>query len=128
MNLKNLDKMKKIKLILVLCVLVVFSSCSSNKSLQEYFVDNSENPNFISLDIPASILNLEKADLTKVQKEAIQSLKKLNILAFKKTTENNVDFKIEKENVTAILKKVKIHRANEDDYALWQSNGKVYRQ
>ncbi|PHQ61691.1 MAG: hypothetical protein COC08_03965 [Maribacter sp.] len=96
--------MKKIISVSVVVLSVLISSCSSTQSLQEYYVDNSENPNFLSLDIPTGILNLDNADLSTTQKEALGSLKKLNILAFKKTTENTAAFKIEKANVKAILK------------------------
>lgn len=55
------------------------------------------------LDVPTSVLNLENADLSESQRAALKSLKKLNILAFKKTTENTAAFEIEKANVKAIL-------------------------
>lgn len=96
--------MKKIIFSSIVLLFLVLSACSSTQSLQEYYVDNSENPNFLSLDIPTSILNLDNADLSAIQKEALGSLKKLNILAFKKTAENAEAFKIEKANVKAILK------------------------
>lgn len=83
--------------------LLTLTACSSTQSLQEYYVDNSENPNFLSIDIPTSVLNLENADLTPTQREALESLKKLNILAFKKTMQNANEFKVEKANVKAIL-------------------------
>jgi len=72
--------------------------------LQEYYVDNSENPNFLSLDLPASLLNMDAVDLTEDQRGALQSLRKLNVLAFKKTAGNVTDFQTEKSNVKAILK------------------------
>ncbi len=83
---------------------IIFASCSSQQSLQEYYVDNQENPNFISLDIPASILKMDEVDLTDVQQEAVESLKKFNLLAFKKTSENVADYKLEKAKVKEILK------------------------
>jgi len=55
------------------------------------------------LDVPTSVLNLENAELSEAQREALGSLKKLNILAFKKTNENTAAFKTEKANVKAIL-------------------------
>lgn len=96
--------MKKLKVYYVAIALLILSACSSTQSLQEYYVDNSDNPNFISLDLPASLLNLDKVELTPEQREAVQSLKKLNILAFKKTETNGVDFEAEKAKVNAILK------------------------
>ena len=96
--------MKTIKYYFVIIGLIILSACSSTQSLQEYYVDNSDNPNFISLDLPASLLNLDKVELTPGQREAVKSLKKLNVLAFKKTDSNGVDFEAEKAKVNAILK------------------------
>lgn len=87
-----------------LILIVLFVGCSSTQSLQEYYVDNAENPNFLSIDLPVSLLNLEKANLTVEQEEAMASLRKLNILAFKKTDQNEAEFQKERINVRAILK------------------------
>ncbi|MBT8186558.1 MAG: DUF4252 domain-containing protein [Croceitalea sp.] len=96
--------MKKIiKSITVLAILLL-ASCASQQSLQEYYVDSQENPNFISLDIPASILKMDEVDLSSSQKEAVNSLKKFNLLAFKKTNTNAAEFKLEKAKVKEILK------------------------
>nr|WP_299338814.1 DUF4252 domain-containing protein [Allomuricauda sp.] len=92
-----------IKSLLVVCV-VLLTSCSSQQSLQEYYVDNSENPNFIAIDVPASILKMEGVDLTSSQREAVESLRKFNMLAFKKTSENVAEYKAEKAKVKEILK------------------------
>ncbi len=89
---------------LALLSIVLLASCASQQSLQEYYVDNQENPNFISLDIPASILKMEEVELTSVQQEAVESLRKFNLLAFKKTTENEAEYKVEKAKVKEILK------------------------
>ncbi len=96
--------MKKIIAGIAFVGLVFLSACSSTQSLQEYYVDSTENPNFISLDVPTSVLNLEETDLTDGQREALNSLKKLNLLAFRKTTENADEYKVEKAKVNAILK------------------------
>jgi len=80
------------------------ASCAGQQSLQEYYVDNKENPNFISLDIPANILRMDEVDLTEEQKEAVASLRKFNLLAFKKTSENVADYKLEKAKVKEILR------------------------
>lgn len=84
-------------------------SCSSTQSLQEYYVDNSDNPNFLKLDIPTSVLNLGEADLTTAQRDALESFQKLNILAFKKTSKNVAAYAAEKENVKTILKNDKFN-------------------
>lgn len=98
-------KMKKSLLrVSALLLVIMFAACSSTPSLQEYYVDKSENPNFLSIDLPASLLNLGKANLTAEEKEAVTSLRKLNILAFKKTDGNEAEFLKERLNVNEILK------------------------
>ncbi len=98
------EDMKKLTTILPILAFALLLGCSSTQSLQEYYVDNSENPNFISLDLPASILNLDEVDLTEEERTAVESLRKLNILAFKKTSANAADYEVEKTKVNAILK------------------------
>ncbi len=95
--------MKHVFYILTLALMVAITSCNSGPSLQEYYVDNNENPNFMSFDLPASILNIPLAELNDKQKVAVNSLNKLNILAFKKTDANGADFEVEQKKVNAIL-------------------------
>jgi hypothetical protein len=90
--------------ITALLLILVFAACSSTQSLQEYYVDNAENPNFLSVDLPISLLNMDKVSLTEDQRDALNSLKKLNVLAFKKNERNVSEFQKEKSNVQAILK------------------------
>jgi hypothetical protein len=95
--------MKRVASSLIVVFILILASCSSTPSLQEYFIDKSENPNFLSVDLPASLLNMEKVDLTEDQQESLNSLKKMNVLAFKKSDMNTADFEAEKLNIKAIL-------------------------
>lgn len=95
--------MRTFKLCMYVMLVVVLASCSSKQSLQQYYVSNSENPNFISVDLPVSLLNVEKAELSEEQKHALESLRKLNILAFKKDNTNGEEYQKERTNVRAIL-------------------------
>ena len=83
---------------------VLFTACSSQQSLQEYYVDNSENPNFITIDVPASILKMDGVNLSDTQKEAVESLRKFNLLAFKKDQDNEAEYEVERKKVKEILK------------------------
>lgn len=87
-----------------LLVLLTLVSCNSNPSLQRYFVENTDNKDFIALDISPSILNLEKAKLTTEQNEALKSFNKMNILAFKETPKNQAQFETERAKLKEILK------------------------
>jgi hypothetical protein len=95
--------MKNILYIIILVFVIALSSCSSGPSLQQYYVTNAENPNFLSFDLPASLLNLDKVDLSETQKVTASSLKKLNILAFQKKEGNSADYKAQKATVKTIL-------------------------
>ena len=95
--------MKIMRLSIYTLFLLAIAACNSTQSLQEYYVDNSDNPNFLSIDLPVSLLNMKKADLTGAQREALESLRKLNVLAFKKTDANISEFQTEKAKVKSIL-------------------------
>jgi hypothetical protein len=82
-------------------------SCKSEPSLQEYFVEKTENPDFVALDISPSILNLNKSELTVEQNEALETFEKMNVLAFKADGTNAKEYEAEKAKVTEILKSKK---------------------
>ena len=84
--------------------LLLLAGCSGSPSLQQYYVDKSENPNFLALDVPASILNLDETEMSESQRETMKSLRKLNILAFKRTTDNAEAYEAESAKVQEILK------------------------
>ncbi len=50
-------------------------ACNSGPTLQSYFVEKSEDPNFISLTLPSSILNIAVDSLQADQQEALATLK-----------------------------------------------------
>lgn len=83
---------------------LLLASCASQQSLQEYYVDHSEDPDFLSISIPASVLNLQDSELTDQEREAIGSLRKFNILAFRLKDENRTNYEVERKKVREILK------------------------
>ena len=87
-----------------LLVLLTLISCNSEPSLQKYFVQNTDNKDFIALDVSPTILNLEKTKLSAEQNEALKSFDKMNILAFKANDKNQAQFETERAKVKAILK------------------------
>ena len=98
--------MRLIYCFLAICSLILLS-CNSEPSLQKYFVENTENKNFIILDVSPSILNIDKTKLSAEQNQALQSFDKMNILAFKLNATNQAQFEIERAKVDTILKDVK---------------------
>lgn len=78
--------------------------CNDGVTLQRYYVDHQESTNFTSVDLPASIIKLDETKLTTEQKEAYNSVKRLNFLGYKYDETNAAEFSTELEKVKAILK------------------------
>jgi hypothetical protein len=96
--------MKQITNIFVFLGLFLLASCNSEPTLQKYFVENTENKNFIALDISPSILNIDKAKLSAEQDKALTSFDKMNVLAFKRNDKNQAEYEVERTKVNTILK------------------------
>lgn len=96
--------MRKIFVVTALITLLL-TSCNSEPSLQKYFVKKGETKNFVTLDIAPNFVNSDKISLTTEEKDALESLKKLNVLIFKKDSIDTGLYKTEKQNVNELLKK-----------------------
>ncbi|MEP1489645.1 MAG: DUF4252 domain-containing protein [Algibacter sp.] len=91
----------------IVCALLVsftIVNCSSKPSLQRYFVDNQETKNFISQDLPLSMLNMDESKLDDTQREAFKSVKRLNFLGYKLDETNAETYNTELAKVKTILK------------------------
>src|SRR5690554_2510237 len=92
------------KLLYIPLLIIAIISCNSEPSLQKYMAKNSENSNFIAIDLGADVLKLNENKLSEDEKEALKAFRKLNIIAFKKTTSNDALYQKEKEEVQHILR------------------------
>ncbi|UKM64674.1 DUF4252 domain-containing protein [Flavobacteriaceae bacterium GSB9] len=90
-------------LIFTLFTAAILISCGNEGSLQRYYVDNQENKNFITQDFPLSMIEIDKSDFTEAQKEAYESVNKLNFLGFKANQTNVEAYETELTKVKAIL-------------------------
>jgi len=87
-----------------LFIIVALTSCNYAETLQSYYVANQETPNFISVDIPVSFVSVDNIDLTEDQKEAYESIDKLNMLGYTLSEDNEEEYKAELVKVQALLK------------------------
>ena len=94
--------MKKLLAFAFFCTFII--SCNSESSLQKYYVEKSENPDFIVLDVAPSILNIDNSKLTVEQSNALASFEKMNVLAFKLNETNTVIYEEERAKVEELLK------------------------
>lgn len=101
---------RTVKLIVFTSLLAVaFVSCNDGKSLQTYFVDNQESSNFITQDIPISMVKIDDSKFTEAQKEAYQSVSRLNFLGYKAEGADAEVYKAELAKVKTILSDKKYH-------------------
>lgn len=89
---------------LALLLSLFLVSCNSEPTLQKYFVENTENKNFIALDVSPNVLIVDKTKLSIAQSDALKSFDKMNVLAFKLNDKNKAEFEIERAKVNLILK------------------------
>jgi len=91
---------------LVIILFFALASCQSEPTLQKYFVEKTEDTNFVALDVSPSILNLDETKLNAEQKSALAQFDKMNILAFK-AADNPEIYESEKTKVKNLLKEEK---------------------
>ena len=87
---------------MLFCIMLV--SCNSKPTLENYFVENTENKNFVQIDVSPSMLNLDKTKLSAGQNQALKSFDKMNVLLFKINEKNKPQFETERVKVNEILK------------------------
>jgi hypothetical protein len=90
--------------VMSLFIVGALTSCNYGETLQSYFVANQETPNFISIDIPISFISTENIELTDEQKEAYESIDKLNMLGYTLDGTNVDEYKVELAKVQTLLK------------------------
>ncbi|WP_299100789.1 DUF4252 domain-containing protein [uncultured Winogradskyella sp.] len=95
------------KSMVVLLLITAFTSCNQGPTLQTYYVDNEEKAGFASFDVPTSFINVESVDMTEEQKEAYNSVDKLNVLTYMKEDTDSEVYKLELEKVKTILENPK---------------------
>ncbi|WP_370391308.1 DUF4252 domain-containing protein [uncultured Winogradskyella sp.] len=95
------------KLTAVVVLVAALTSCNQGPTLQTYYVDNEMQPGFMSFDVPTSFIDVEGIEMTDEQREAYDSVDKLNILAYRVDESNLEDFNIELNQVKDILKDTK---------------------
>lgn len=92
---------------LVITVVLLTVACDTNPSLQKYYVDSKENSEFISIDLPSSILQLKNTEVSEDIKNTLETIKKVNFLALQLSGTNDELYTSEKQKVKEILENPK---------------------
>jgi hypothetical protein len=97
--------MKTLKtLFFSLITILLLQSCQTD-SLQKFFVDSQNDDNFMSIDIPTSLLGIS-SDMNLSEEELItlKSVKKINMLMLEASQYNQEFYSTQKERLNTILK------------------------
>lgn len=94
-------KFAKSFLLLFLGAVTLFSC--SDKSLQKYLVAKQDDDKFMKMDIAASLLQGNDNNFTQEEKDILNTIKKVNIVAYPIIDDNLADFEKEKRELKSIL-------------------------
>ena len=95
--------MKTLKNFLALTLFIIFATACKSDQTEEYFVKASESADFFVVNIPASIVELDKQKLDAETLRQIQSIKKANLLLYKNDYDQKVK-KLEYDKAKKIIK------------------------
>ncbi|MGB5941489.1 MAG: DUF4252 domain-containing protein [Leeuwenhoekiella sp.] len=90
--------------ITLISLLMVLASCNSEPSLQEYYIDHKETENFVAVDIPTSLIAPDTDMLTEEQKKVVNSVRKVNVLAYPLKNGDKATYDDEKAQLAKVLK------------------------
>ena len=85
-----------------LAALTLFS-CSNEKSLQRYLVDRQDDDSFLKIDIAASLLQTDNNNLSQEEKDILETVKKINVVAYPIKGENAADYEVKRQELKDII-------------------------
>ena len=91
-------------------MLSIFISCDNKqKSIQTYMVNHQDEPGFMSLDLPMSLIQLKAGEVPNDVKDAYASIKKINLLGLPYLN-NKEDYESEKIEISQILNNSSLYK------------------
>jgi len=86
--------------------LLTFLSCDTSKSLQSYIVEKQEDNRFLKVDLATSLLS-EIDSLPQQQRQILESIKKINVVAYPKNKGTQEDYDTEMARLSLIFNQEK---------------------
>lgn len=87
---------------IILSLISIFTSCNEQETLQTYIVEKQDQPGFMSVDLPMSLIQFNTNNIPSDVKDAYKSIKKINLLGLPYLN-NNEEYQNEKEAISSIL-------------------------
>ena len=89
--------------LLILSALTLIS-CNNDPSLQRYLVDKQDDDKFLKVDVAASLLQTDDNNMSAEEKEILNTIKKVNVVAYPIKGDDMAAYQAEKAIVNDILK------------------------
>ncbi len=86
---------------------IALMSCSNEKSLQQYLVDKQDDDKFLKIDLAGSLLQNQNSIFSEEEQKVMNSLKKVNVVAFPLKNGDTANYEIEKEKLADIINQEK---------------------
>ena len=77
-------------------------SCS-DKSLQKYLVEKQDDDKFVKMDIAASLLQGNTSNFTQEEKDILNTIKKVNVVAYPIVEGDTANYEMERQKLKNIL-------------------------
>lgn len=68
---------------LSLCLSILLVACKDEASVQTYFVDHQDLPEYKQIDLSAKLLDLSDTELSNEEQETLKSFKKISFLGYR---------------------------------------------
>src|SRR5699024_10810635 len=95
--------MKQYLKIVTVGVAFLLISCHSEPSLQKYYVNHQNEPNFFAMYVSGGIIASKLDTFTKDLQKSFKQIRKVNILALPLNGENRDQYEDERHRVSTIL-------------------------
>ncbi len=82
--------------------ILALTSCS-DPSLQKYLVEKQDDDKFVKMDIAASLLQGRNSNFTQEEKEILNTIKKVNVVAYPFVDGDTAEYKKERQELRTIL-------------------------
>lgn len=83
--------------------LLTLMSCTNEKSLQRYLVDKQADDRYLKIDLATSLLQSDESNFTEDEQDILNTIKKVNVVAYPIKGGNVDEYKTEKALVNEIL-------------------------
>jgi len=92
-----------VKYLMALVIAAAALTSCSDKSLQKYLVEKQDDDKFVKMDVAASLLQGNTSNFTQEEKDILNTIKKVNVVAYPIIEGDTADYVKERQELKEIL-------------------------